>query len=105
MEALESRVIVVGDWREPAIPEFGFYFRGIPRLDHETEVHHARGLLFRRSPKNRRAPIADIQYRLLAAVAALGPAHQRDIERSLFPIIRHLKRDVIQRYRLPSGGR
>src|SRR5262249_61025024 len=48
-----------------------------------------------------RAPIADVEYRFLAIVAAEFPSHQRGVEGGLFVNIRHVEGDVVERDCLP----
>ena len=101
MEALE-RSAIVGDRSQAALPEFGFDCLGVPRIDGPGEAPHCRrtGGLF----EDGGTPMAHIQHGLLAIVAAERPSHQGHVERRFLPVIRDLKREVIQPHCFPARG-
>src|SRR5262249_37194650 len=52
--------------------------------------------------KNQAAPVAGVEYGLLAIVASDLPVHQRRVERGLLLIVGNLAGEVVEQHRLPA---
>ena len=105
MEALEPLAIVFAHRAQAAPPQFRLHHLGVPRLDDPAQARHRGRPLPGRLFEDRRAPVANVQHSLLAVIAAQLPSHQRDVERRLLLVVRHLEGDVVQRHGLPPRRR
>src|SRR5262249_60949693 len=101
VETLKVLASVIGDWGEPAFPQFGLHVLRIPRLDAPAEIVEyrkarstrtaaaraaavGRCLLARRRRRRRlitaaqdeTAPVPDVEHRLLTVVPSDLPLHK-----------------------------
>ena len=132
MEALEVAV-VVGHRRQSALLQLGLHCFRVPRLDapaESVERRHARrartalaaapgrtrtcggrGGSRRRGRRDvstangEAAPVADVEHRQLAVVAANGPVHQRLVKGGFLRVVGGLAGQVVEQHGLPSRGR
>ena len=114
METLKI-LVVVGYWCETTFAQFCFDLRGVPRRDAPAEAIKRSETWTRNAvtisrwrwrlipaPKHETAPVADVEHRLLAIVAADLPIHECRVERRFLGIVHDLTGEVIEQNGLPS---